>query len=216
MSVKRFSVKHEKRGSYTVMNIILFGGAFNPVHSGHLYIAEKAAEAYPDYKILFVPSRLSPHKNNATMIAPRHRIHMLSLALQGTPFMLDPWETERSGISYTIKTVQYLYKKYNPGKKPIIMIGDDLVPILHTWRKIEELKQIADFLVFRRESNPLVLPDKGFSIRYLDNEIMTVSSTDIRKIISLGGDPATLLPERVYDYIKDNNLYKQNTESPSL
>ncbi|PKL35930.1 MAG: nicotinate (nicotinamide) nucleotide adenylyltransferase [Spirochaetae bacterium HGW-Spirochaetae-1] len=193
------------------MNIILFGGAFNPVHRGHLYIAEKAAETYPDYKILFVPSRLSPHKNNESMIAPRHRIHMLRLALKGTPFMLEPWETERSGISYTIKTVKYLYKKYNPEKKPIIMIGDDLLPILHTWRKVEELKQIAEFLVFRRELNPPLLSDKGFSIHYLDNNIKTVSSTDLRIMISRGEDPADLLPTGVYDYIKEKNLYKANT-----
>lgn len=186
--------------------LAILGGAFNPIHFGHLSIASAAKEQLHYDTILFVPSYKPAHKEADLRTAPSDRIAMIKLAIEEISYIhLELCEIERGGISYTIDTLEYVRLNYEYEGKPGLIIGDDLVDGFHTWKMAAEISRKANLIVARRD----IATKKSFCYEhaYLDNQILEAASSDIREMIRRGEDVDAFLPEKVIRYIKVNGLY---------
>jgi nicotinate-nucleotide adenylyltransferase len=188
---------------------LIVGGTFNPIHIGHLFLAEEAVVQEHFERVLFVPSSKPAHKTIEGTTSAQ-RLAMLSLALEGTGFELETCELRREGISYSIDTVRgVLESRYVTGK-PTLLLGDDLFESFHTWKDAGELCRLAEVLVARRHhSQPLqsTWPHKLLANKYLD-----VSSTEIRARVRAGGAWKALVPPAVARYIVENGLYLEQKQ----
>jgi nicotinate-nucleotide adenylyltransferase len=183
----------------------IFGGSFNPVHCGHLALAEEVLKVGYD-KILFVPAFKPPHKNLADNTAGNYRIDMLRLALEGNS-RTEIWDGEvrRGGYSYSIDTVRELKSDGLVNSYPGLIIGDDLLEGFSSWKHADELAAEVELIVARRHLEPSA--EFGYQCRRLKNKLWPYSSTDVRARISRGGDLNGIIPDRVVDYIRRNSLY---------
>jgi nicotinate-nucleotide adenylyltransferase len=181
----------------------VFGGNFNPVHSGHLKLATVALNQLKLDKILFIPAWKSPFKENAPCIPFKDRYSMLKIATACNNHLevLDI-EAKRKGISYTYHTLKELLKKE---KELCLLIGADQATNFKEWHKWEEILSMVDVFVFNRSGHKQKHP-KGLKI--LDSKIIKISSTQIRDKIKKGEPVDSLLPGGVLNYIKEHNLYK--------
>ncbi len=187
------------------MKIVIFGGTFNPVHNGHLYIGEEISKQLDYDRILYIPSNIPPHKNYSGSVTPSMRVEMLGLALDGDRFTIEDCEILRGGKSYTVDTVEFLYGKYNIDGKVGLVIGDDLIENFRSWHRWEDLVEMVDLVVVHRTDKER----KRCSIPhiYLDNLVLPISSREIRLRVKTGRAFRYLVPESVYSYIKTNKLY---------
>jgi nicotinate-nucleotide adenylyltransferase len=183
----------------------IFGGSFNPVHCGHLALAEEVLNAGYD-KILFVPVFKPPHKNLAVGAAGESRIAMLRLALEGNS-RAEIWDGEirRGGFSYSIDTVRELKSSGLVNSYPGLIIGDDLLEGFPSWKHADELAAEVELVIARR--NPGPTSDFGYQGYRLENELWPYSSTDVRARISRAEDLSGIVPDKVVDYIRRNSLY---------
>jgi len=217
------------------MRIGLLGGTFNPIHNGHLYIAEAVEKKLHLNRILFIPSGNPPHKKEAVPPAA-HRLEMTRLALLNHPnFELCEIEVKRPGKSYSVETVSELKRLY-PQDRLFFIIGTDAFLDLPTWREPERLLSLCDFVVVTRPGHPLSeLPNLGLlqkinpgrlleldrqeegivtisvtserSIHFISIPPSPISASDIRNRFAAGRETKNLLPEPVASYIIKNNLY---------
>lgn len=190
--------------------IAMFGGSFDPVHHGHLLLAQDALETLHLDRLIFVPARINPHKQEA---APRasgaDRLHMLHLATQEEPrFSVDPLELEREGPSYTVDTLATFRSRW-PGAELFLLLGEDNLPQLHTWHQIDTLLSWVTLVTFGRNP-PHPQPDSPPSppafiplVRRVD-----VSSTEIRLRIARGLSIRYFLPEAVRLFLESHALYQ--------
>ena len=187
-----------------VERVGLFGGTFDPVHLGHLILAESALEELNLDRILFIPAGISPHKTLRPPAATaEQRLEMLRLALAEEPrFSVDDQELRRSGPSYAIDTVRTLLGEH-PGVRFLYFIGADNIPELGTWHEIDELKNLVDFAVFDRGTG---MPKGGCDFPVVGRRI-DISSTEIRERLAKGLPVRYLLPAPVHDYIMTRRLY---------
>ena len=188
------------------MRAVVLGGTFNPVHYGHLFVADEVRTALGYDTAIFVPANQPVHKDPTPIIAPRHRLAMLRLAVSGYDgFIVDAAEIERGGPSYSIDTVADLIPRYGIEGKPGFVIGDDLVPGFPSWKNVDQLVRIVDLIVARRTlAGPVQLPQPH---RTVTNTVLPISSSEIRRRVSEGRTVRFLLPDSVLAYIRDNNLY---------
>ena len=188
------------------MKAVVLGGTFNPVHFGHLFVAEEARATLGYEAAIFVPANQPVHKNPAPVLDPAHRLAMLRLAVSGNPrFIVDTGEIERGGPSYSIETVSSLIPRHHIEGRPGFLIGDDLVAGFPTWKNVDELVKIVDLIVARRTlDGPARLM---YRHRVVTNTVLPISSSEIRSRIHEGKAVRYLLPDAVLDYIRDNNLY---------
>jgi nicotinate-nucleotide adenylyltransferase len=189
-----------------MIELIIFGGTFNPVHIGHLHLADQLKIAYPRANVLFIPTNIPAHKSSDEIISNEHRLSMLRVALKGTSFELDDCELRRGGISYMFDTVQDVSKRYKLSTPPGLVIGDDLTGGYNSWYRSDELPEIVSFILARRTREQKV--DFPYDHSYLENDIIQVSSTDIRQRIKQEAAFRFLLPERVHQYIVEHGLYR--------
>ena len=153
------------------MSIGILGGTFNPVHFGHLRMAEEVREEFNLDKIFFIPSAHPPHKNSEDIIASRYRKEMVEIAIRGNPrFEISTIEIEREGNSYTIDTIYALKKIYTDDI--YLISGFDTFREFSTWRSVKELVKSCHFIVTSRPGEdllnlPLVLA-KTVTIRFPD------------------------------------------------
>lgn len=190
------------------MKTAVFGGSFDPVHLGHLFIAEEIKLDLEYERILFVPAYQPPHKNNGPHASSHHRLEMLRVAIgQRRDFVVDPWEITRGGVSYTIDTVRYVLENFTISGRLGLIIGDDNAKDFNSWRESRLLLDTVDIIVAGRtgEDYDAVL---GSGYRSIDNTRLPVSSSDIRSRIGAGRAYRYLVPEAVYDYIRHHHLYQ--------
>ncbi len=193
----------------------IMGGTFNPIHNGHLVIAESAREQFGLQKVWFLPSGRPPHKRE-TMSASR-RCEMVSLAIADNPFfILDRRETESPEISYTYATLE-AYKKEDPSTDLYFILGADSLFDFESWRKPEAILQHCSILAaFRRHGRQEEFfqqidalnqkyPGKFFP---LDTPSLEVSSQDIRSRVRHGRSIRYLVPREVGAYIQAHHLYE--------
>ena len=214
------------------MHIAVLGGTFNPIHFGHLRVAEEVAEGLGLDKVIFMPSSTPPHKPGRTIPAAELRVEMIKIALKGNPrFEVSDIEIKRGGRSYTFETVKELKEKGGKELKLSLIVGADSFNEITSWCEYEELMKTANFIVVPRSGYPVkkiaeVLPVElakkfwydadtgtyvnsfGSSVTYFNTTPMNISSSDIREIIGRGGSARYLLDNAVYEFILTNGLYK--------
>lgn len=185
----------------------LYGGSFNPVHLGHLLVAQAAVEELGLDRIIFIPAAQSPFKPT-TDLAPGHlRLLMLRLALAGHPrFEIDTQELERGGVSYTVDTLRSYAARY-PDAELNYLIGADLVPQLPAWRAADELAALAEFVVIPRPGEPAAEDLPPFRLRRLGGFPLRLSSSQIRERVRQGLPIDFLVPAPVAEAIRNNRLY---------
>ncbi len=187
------------------MRTVIIGGTFNPVHIGHLMLAEEARAQEGFDRVVFVPSSKPAHKA-VDGTSAEQRLAMLRLAVEGYDVILETCELAREGISYSIDTVRYVRSHYQLDGPPSLVLGDDLFESFTTWKDAEELSRLAELLVAHRKY-PHELPSP-WPHRYLDNKLIDVSSTEIRERVRDRRAWRALVPTAVAQYIQDNRLYE--------
>lgn len=192
------------------MKLAILGGTFNPVHIGHLMLAEDVRKEFGYDKILFIPACVPPHKAYNACVSDSDRLEMLRLATKDNPYFdVDDCELKRKGISYTIDTIYDLESRYQEqieGKIGLI-IGDDLLSGFESWHLAETLALRVRLIVGRRNSSVLPL-ESLFPFSPLSNSILPISSSDIRNRIKNKKSWRYLVSDSVFQYIKDRNLYE--------
>ncbi len=189
------------------MKIGLFGGSFDPVHLGHLLVAQAAREEAGLDRVYFIPAAQSPFKPDAKMAGAEERARMLRLALAGdTRSEIDMQEIARGGVSYTIDTVRDYARRF-PGAQLHYLVGADNVPKLGEWREAVELARLAEFLAIPRpgEADPVFpTPFRG---RTLKGFPLGVSASQIRARVKAGLTVEHLVPPAVAEAIRNYRLY---------
>src|SRR5438045_2279878 len=185
----------------------LFGGSFDPVHLGHLLVAEAAREELQLSRLFFIPAAQSPFKPDTVPAPAEQRLRLLRLALAGqADCEIDDQEIKRGGTSFTIDTVRDYIRRY-PGTPLACLIGTDHVPQLPKWREANELAELVEFVVIPRPgqgATPLPAPFRG---RALAGFPLGVSSSQIRERVKAGLPIDLLVGGAVAEAIHNNRLY---------
>ncbi|MBM3249819.1 MAG: nicotinate-nucleotide adenylyltransferase [Candidatus Omnitrophica bacterium] len=188
------------------MRIGILGGTFNPIHIGHLILAEEAREKLGLDKVIFVPSFLPPHKDNSDIAPAGMRLAMVKSAIRGNKyFSFSDTEIRRDGKSYTIDTVKEFKAKF-PKDDLYFIIGSDLLKYLDDWKDLGEIIQMVKFIVATRPGYPLEkIP--GY-IRTVATRAVDISAFEIRERVKQARSFRYLVPESVFNYIVRKGLYK--------
>ncbi len=198
------------------MRVGVFGGSFDPVHFGHLLLAERCREACKLDEVRFVPARHPPHKDPATVSSGPARAEMLELALAGYPeFIVDRRELSREGPSYTVDTLAELKQEDDSRLLFLLMGGDSLVD-LPTWREPLRIVELATIVVANRGREPL--PSIADVARHLGDAsasrfetvgmpAVEFSATDIRRRVREARSIRFMTPRAVEVYIREHGLY---------
>jgi len=189
------------------VTIAVLGGAFNPIHNGHLFLAEELVREAGFSQVIFVPSNISAHKQMAPGATAEDRLEMCRLAVSSCPyFIVDDCELRRGGVSYMIDTIIELEAHYRVKDKLTLVLGDDLVEGFANWKEATELARRTRLLVVRRLQ--LEFPKFNFEHDCFANRLFPLSSSEIRQRLKEGRAVRFLLPEKVYEYIEDRGLYR--------
>jgi len=199
----------------------ILGGTFNPIHLGHLIIAEAVRERYDLTKVLFIPSAHPPHKEGQELILASDRYRLVGLAIADNPFFeVSNIEMQREGISYSVETLKTLRETESEPSDYFFIIGGDSVPELRTWRNIEELAELCTLVVVPRPgwdieqiaTEKLGLPEwlrQGLLHNLVAAPLIGISSRDIRDTIKRGQSIRYLVPRAVEEYILQHGLYSK-------
>ena len=196
------------------MRLAVLGGSYNPIHIGHLMLADAVALRYGYDTIAFVPAFLSPFKDGHSGCTAEDRLAMVKLAIADNPaFYCEPCEIRRQGVSYTIDTLKFLKKKFTQCEGKIgLIIGDDLLEGFAGWREAEHIPDYADIIVGNRiidrySTEQAASAGKLPHLR-VDNALLPVSSSGIRAAVKEKKSWRYLVPSAVYSYIKEHKLYE--------
>jgi nicotinate-nucleotide adenylyltransferase len=197
------------------MKIGVLGGTFDPIHSGHLIIAEKARLKLRLARILFVPAG-QPWLKSRKITPAAHRVEMVRLAIASNPhFELSTVEIGRPGASLSVETVDILQQQLGAGAKLFFLVGWDSLAELPQWKEPDRLIQLCKLVAVTRPgfSRPdlkameSLVPGVTQSVVWLDIPPVGISSTDIRKKVFRGLSIHGLVPDEVEAYIKEKKLY---------
>jgi nicotinate-nucleotide adenylyltransferase len=190
-----------------MQRIGLFGGSFDPVHLGHLLVAQAAIEELGLDRLFFIPAAQSPFKPEIKPTASAERVRLLRLALAGkTNCEIDEQELRRGGISYTIETLRDYARRF-PKAELFHLIGADSVAKLQEWREANELARLAQFVVVSRPGQAPVNFPTPFRGRILKGFSFDVSSSQIRARVKAGLPMDHLVPPFVAEAIRAAKLY---------
>ncbi len=197
------------------MKIGIFGGAFNPVHNGHLNIADAFYEDLKLDKMLLIPTANPPHKSGAGLLSGDDRINMLRLAIENKPYEISIIEFERNDKSYTYNTLLELKRLY-PEADLFLIIGADQIINFEKWYRYSDILDMVTLCASARESEEekqiIIKSAQRLGIQdrfYMSGRaVLRVSSSEIRDKIKNGSDVSKLLPKKVFDYISEKGLYR--------
>ena len=191
---------------HRMKKIGILGGTFNPIHTGHLAIANVALDGLNLDKVLFIPSYLPPHKTSANVVSAEHRLNMVKLAMAGHPaFEVLDFEIKQKGKSYSYKTVRHLKSIFPKGTEFYFIIGEDSFLTLNTWKRIDELLSQVQFVVINRPGSRKT--KSKIKVLTLTMPGLDISSSLIRKKIISRQSARYFLPDCVLTYIEKNKLY---------
>ena len=191
-----------------MQKIGLFGGSFDPVHLGHLLVAQAAREELGLERLFFIPVAQSPFKPESKPSSGADRLRLLRLALVGKTWCeVDEQELHRGGVSYTIDTVSDYARRF-PDATFFYLIGGDHVSKLPSWRNAEELARLAEFVVVPRPGRADIPFPKPFHGQNLKGFPLAVSSSQIRARVQAGQPIDHLVPAIVAEAIHSGGLYR--------
>ncbi|NLX63633.1 MAG: nicotinate-nucleotide adenylyltransferase [Clostridiaceae bacterium] len=195
----------------------IMGGTFNPIHYGHLLMCEGIREEFNLEKIIFIPAKTPPHKDNTKIIEAQDRLRMVELAIGDNPFFeASEIEMKREGASYTVDTLR-LIKEQENNKEISLIIGADSLVQFETWKDYREIFKLAVIIVASRpDTKEDILSsyinkfrkEYGANIQKYSGKAMDYSSTEIRKRVGMGLSIKYMVPPEVERYIYENGLYK--------
>ena len=215
------------------MRLGILGGTFDPIHFGHLRIAEEICEELELEKILLIPGALPPHKYRKSVTPFHDRLAMTRMAVKDS-FLLEVLDLEgrRKGPSYSVETLREIHRLYKNNAEIFFIIGMDAFLEIKTWKEYKNLFDESNFVVLKRpgfsfeELAPFTLSlEVGFSemndsntfrtpsgnlLIYKEATLMDISSTRIREMVAAGRSVRFLLPEPVRTYIIEKGLYRIN------
>jgi nicotinate-nucleotide adenylyltransferase len=198
-------------------SIGILGGTFNPVHLGHLILAQDAFERLELSQVLFVPASVPPHKIGSGVVSAEHRLAMLEFAVEGDMrFGVSDIEIARAGVSYSIDTARAI-RRSHPESQLYFIIGADSLSELHQWKDIYELLELCIFVPFSRPgagASPTIesirlnppWPERLLS-RLIVGHAVDISSSDVRRRVAEGLGIRYLVSESVAMYIDEHGLY---------
>lgn len=195
----------------TGVRLGLLGGTFDPPHVGHLLAASDAFEALALDRLLFIPAAVQPFKSGRVEASPAQRLRMLQLMVGGDPrFAVDPIEIDRSGLSYTVDTLEALAAR-EPGARRFLLIGEDLAGQIESWRESQRIAGLAEIVVLVRGDGtggggaPAIpaIPITRIATRRVD-----VSSTEVRARVRVGRPIRGFVTDAVADFIQSAGLYR--------
>ena len=192
------------------MKIAILGGTFDPPHLGHLILADTVLKELNYDKVLFIPSKIPPHKNISGEVSNEDRLNMLKLSIEDDKrFSFDDYELKSEGISYTIKTLNYLYENYDIDGKIVLIIGADLIKDFHRWKEPEKISELANIVAVNREESDNLDKEniEQYNIKIIIAPRIDISSTLIRERIKKNKAFRYFLNDKVYNYIISNKLY---------
>ena len=204
-------------GSAPLTAIGILGGTFDPIHVGHLAVAEEAREALVLDRVLFVPAGQPPHKVPGSVGRVGDRVAMVQLAIADNPaFELSMIEVQRDGLSYTVDTVEALARTY-PDARLHLLLSAETFAELPTWHEPERLFEAARMAVVPREGYPApdpawlarAFPGREGRVEYLGGPRLELSSTALRARVAAGRSIRYLVPQAVEAYIADHDLYRR-------
>ena len=218
------------------MNIALFGGTFDPVHSGHIAAARAAQAAFSLDQIHFVPARVPPHKRDRYLTAFPHRHAMVALACSGisgfVPSLLESRGENDGEPNYSITTARKLKAQLEPADRLFFLIGADAFLEINTWKEPVALLDAADFIIVSRpgfaitraagvippESQPRAMSDHCIQLRHTRIHLLTtveadISSSRIRELASQNKSLNSLVPAAVEEYIQKLSLYRNEDQT---
>ncbi len=191
----------------------VMGGTFDPIHYGHLFVAEEARTHFELERVLFVPNNVPPHKTGRVITAPHHRFAMTEIATAtNAAFVCSPLERDRPGASYTVDTLRTLRAEL-PQTELFYITGVDAITDILTWKRHEEVIHLAQFIAAARpgydpEFLSARLPEAYLKqIHVLNSTALGISSTDLRQRVRENRPIRYLTPDGVVEYIVQHRLY---------
>ena len=203
------------------MRLGLFGGTFDPIHIGHLVVAQVALEEAQLDRVLFIPAGVNPFKVGRKATSGDHRLEMVRLAIEEHPqFMVTDWEVLREGPSFTVDTLEYIHGQH-PDAELFFIIGADNLQLLPKWKSVDRIVELATILALTRPGVDLktsactvlaLYPHISQRIRYVDMPGLEISSTWIRERLVKNRPVDHLLPPSVIRYSEENKLYERTID----
>jgi len=196
----------------------IIGGSFDPIHFGHLRIAQIALDEQKFKEVLFIPSGNPPHKKTKNLSPAMDRYNMVKLAAKDNQrFNVCDYEIHEAGITYTILTIRELQKQYPKGTVFSFILGADAFMDMDTWRDLEDFLSMVELIVLSRsyyKTSKVEEKIKNYREKYSCNiqtiyaKTLNISATSIRKLVKNGKSIRYLVPHEVVDYINKHGLYK--------
>jgi nicotinate-nucleotide adenylyltransferase len=205
------------------MRIGVFGGTFDPVHLGHLILAEQCREQGQLEQVWFVPAASPPHKQGQALTPFAQRVEMLALAIAGQPaFRIDELEKDRPGPSYTVHTLEEIQRRH-PEAELFLPVGSDTLIDLPHWYQPVRVLEMAELLVTHRPGWPLpeladlraalrLPPEARLRLQVVEAPLIDIASRDLRCRATAGRTLRYLLPRAVEAYIHDKRLYRADAQ----
>ena len=185
----------------------ILGGTFNPLHIGHLAVAQAAQDSMSLSRVIFVPCCEPPHKRLIHLAPARARLDMLKASIKNNPgFEISDYEIKKGGKSYSIDTVRHFRSMLGREEKLFFIVGGDSAVHLHTWKRIDEILKIVSFIVVNRPGHDDCTPE--IPHRSVTMPGIDIASSYIRRRILQGKSIKYLVPEEVFRYIKQHKIYQ--------
>jgi nicotinate-nucleotide adenylyltransferase len=188
------------------LRFAILGGSFDPIHKGHIKLAEAVLNLGYN-RVIFVPAFRSPFKSEIQSSTAQKRLELLLASISGDRrFTVDACEIKREGASYTVDTIRSIIKRYQMDSKPALILGSDLVFDFPKWKCAEEIAELSDIIIAKRGSKSTMM----YPHMELNNRVNNVSSSQIRTLISTGAFWYNLVPKGAAKIIKAENLYSRH------
>jgi nicotinate-nucleotide adenylyltransferase len=190
------------------MRVGLFGGTFNPIHNGHLIIAQECWYQLELDKVIFIPAFIAPHKKNRESVSAADRLNMLRIALEGySRFEISTYEIDKNGVSYTIDTVKHFVCVYGDENEYFFISGADSLAQLSAWKDPEGILKYVRFVAVSRPGYNMDSVNRDGIIK-VNMPGVDISSTIIRRRIKNREPVDFWLPVNVVKYIRNKGLYR--------
>lgn len=198
--------------------IALYGGTFDPVHSGHLEVARKVVELFEIDEVIFIPAQLAPHKIGRPVTEPIHRYAMLALATQDDPRLrISTFELDAPNRRYTVDTIAEFQRLFGDDTELFFIMGADSWSEIKTWRDWQRLLKMTSHIVVTRPGYevPPAPPELKEQILFTDAVMKDISATNIRRLASAGryGELDQMVPAAVAEYIRKYEIYRDSNEA---